>query len=127
ALVIVNRCDDESYDEDYEIVCELLEHPCPTLAVSATTGRNLDLLKKQIYDMFGIIRVYSKPPGYEPNLDAPFVMPKGGTVEEFAYAVHQDFGTQLKSARVWGKGVFDGQMVGRDHVLHDLDIVELRI
>ncbi|RPI50935.1 MAG: TGS domain-containing protein, partial [Chloroflexi bacterium] len=40
--------------------------------------------------------------------------------------VHRDFLYNLKSARVWGSGVHDGQMVGRDHVLHEGDVVELR-
>jgi len=31
----------------------------------------------------------------------------------------------VKSARVWGSGAFDGQTVGRDHVLRDKDVVEL--
>ncbi len=41
-------------------------------------------------------------------------------------SLHKDFLTRFKSARVWGKGVFDGQMAGRDHQLHDGDVVELR-
>jgi len=32
----------------------------------------------------------------------------------------------LKTARVWGSTAFDGQMVTRDYVLQDGDIVELR-
>jgi hypothetical protein len=32
----------------------------------------------------------------------------------------------IRSARVWGKEVFDGQPVGRNYVLQDGDIVELR-
>ena len=31
------------------------------------------------------------------------------------------------AARVWGTGVFDGQTVTRDHVLHDKDVVELHV
>jgi ribosome-interacting GTPase 1 len=54
-------------------------------------------------------------------------MSKGGTLQEFAALLHHDFYDKLRSARVWGKGVFDGQLVARDHVLHDGDIVELRI
>ena len=46
-------------------------------------------------------------------------------MEEFAEKVHQDFVAMLKSAKVWGSGVFDGQTVGRDHVLEDGDIVEM--
>ena len=53
-------------------------------------------------------------------------MQRGGTVDDFAEKVHKDFVEQLKSARVWGHGVHDGQQVGRDHVLHDGDIVELK-
>jgi ribosome-interacting GTPase 1 len=73
------------------------------------------------------MRVYSRPPGRDPDFSAPFLLEKGSTVAEFAEQVHQDFYEQLKTARVWGQGVFDGQMVSRDHVLHDGDVVELRI
>ncbi|MDH4138337.1 MAG: TGS domain-containing protein, partial [Anaerolineae bacterium] len=80
-----------------------------------------------VFERLEIIRVYAKPPGKEPDLSAPFVLKKGSTVAEFAGKVHKDFLERLQSARVWGKGVYDGQMVGRDHVLHDGDVVELRI
>jgi hypothetical protein len=33
----------------------------------------------------------------------------------------------LKSARIWGSGLHDGQTVGREHVLHDKDVVELHM
>ncbi len=126
-LVLVNKYDDESCDEDYEIFGELLAGDWPLLPVSATTGRNLERLKQVVFERLDIIRVYSKPPGREPDLSEPFVLDKGSTVAEFAGKVHQDFLKGLKSARVWGSGVYDGQMVGRDHVLHDGDVVELRI
>jgi ribosome-interacting GTPase 1 len=59
-------------------------------------------------------------------MQAPFVMKKGSTVADLALKVHRDFSENLKSARMWGSGVFDGQPVGREHVLQDGDIVELR-
>jgi ribosome-interacting GTPase 1 len=127
-LVLANKADDEAADADVEVFCELLEEPWPVLGVSATTGHNLDALKWRVYEMLDIMRIYSKPPGQQqPNYDAPFVMKRGGTLEEFAGRVHKDFLVNLKSARVWGSGVHDGQMIGRDHVLHEGDIVELRI
>ena len=46
---------------------------------------------------------------------------------ELAALVHRDFAEKLKSARMWGTGVFDGQTVPRDHVLHDRDVVELHV
>jgi uncharacterized protein len=126
-VVVANQVDDERLDDDFAALCELLEKPCPLLAVSVVAGRNLESLKQAIFERLQIMRIYSKPPGREPNLDSPFVLPLDSTVEEFAGRVHKDFLENLKSARVWGEGVFDGQLVGREHVLHDGDVVELRI
>jgi ribosome-interacting GTPase 1 len=124
-LILVNKSDDETSVEDFEIFCELLEDEWPMLPLSATTGRNLELLKQTVFERLGIIRIYSKTPGREPDFATPFVMEKGGTLEDFAGKIHQDFVENLKVARVWGDGVYDGQPVGRDHVLHDGDVVEL--
>ena len=126
-LVVVNKVDDESLDEDYEVLCELVGDRWPLLPLSAETGRHLETFKWTLFEKLGIIRVYSKPPNKEADLSAPFVLKKGSTVEVFAGTVHQDFVKQLKSARIWGTGVYDGQMVGRDHILHDGDVVELRV
>ena len=126
-LVVANKCDDASCDENLEIFCELLEEDWPTVAVSASNGRNLERLKEAVFERLEIIRVYSKPPGEEPDLSEPFVVKKGTTVEELAGKVHKDFLERLKTARIWGSGVHDGQLVGRDHVLQDGDVVELRI
>jgi small GTP-binding protein len=126
-LVVVNKVDDEEADEDFEVLLELLEDSWPLVPASARTGYHLDDLRWAVFERLNIIRVYSKPPGREPEFGAPFVMARGSTVEEFAAKVHQDFYRQLKSARVWGSATFEGQMVGRDYVLHDRDVVELRI
>jgi ribosome-interacting GTPase 1 len=126
-LVLVNKSDGESSDEDFEIFCELLEDDWPLLPLSATTGRNLELLKQTVIECLEVIRIYSKAPGKEPDFTAPFVMKRGGTVEDFAGKIHKDFVDSLKLARIWGDGVYDGQPVGRDHVLHDGDVVELHI
>jgi ribosome-interacting GTPase 1 len=125
-LVLVNKNDDERSDEDFEVLRELLEDDWPLLPVSAATGRNFERLKQAVFEQLEIIRVYSKPPGEEPDLSAPFVLKKGSTVAELAGKVHQDFFHRLKSARVWGSATYDGQMVSRGHVLQDGDVVELR-
>jgi len=126
-LVVVNKNDDESSDEDFEVLRELVGDEWPLLPISVATGRNLERLKRAVFERLDIIRVYSKPPGKEPDLSVPFVMRKGSTVADFAGKIHQDFLEKLKAARVWGSAAFDGQMVGRDYVLQDGDVVELRI
>jgi ribosome-interacting GTPase 1 len=108
------------------VLCELLEGQWPILPVSATTGHNMEQMMQAVFEQLDVIRVFSKPPGKEPNYNAPFVLKKGGTVGDFAAKVHQDFAKNLKSARVWGSATHDGQLVGRDHVLHDQDVVELK-
>jgi hypothetical protein len=97
------------------------------ISVSTITGRNLELLKNTLVDKLEIIRVYSKAPGKEPDLTSPFVLKRGSTVEDFASKVHKDFVDKLKIAKVWGDSVFDGQMVQRDYILQDGDVVELHI
>ena len=126
-LIIANKCDDPASDLDCQAFGELLDKDWPILPISATSGRNLDVLKMAIVDHLDLVRVYAKPPGKEADLSAPFVLKSGSTIEELAGKVHKDFLTNLKFARVWGEAVHDGQMVGRDYILQDGDIVELRV
>ena len=126
-LVIANKCDDKSCDGVFDIFGELLEEEWPLLPVSVTNERNLDDMKQAVFDELEIIRVYSKIPGKEPDLGEPFALKKGNTVADMAAKVHLDFYENLKSARVWGSSAFDGQMVQKDYVLQDGDVVELRI
>jgi len=126
-LVLSNKFDDDNFDDNFEIFCELLENDWPSIPVSATTGRNLEQFKRMLFERLEIIRVYSKAHGKEPDFNEPFVLKKGDTVEDFAGKVHQDFARKLKTARLWGTAVYDGQLVQRDQVLSDSDIVELQI
>jgi len=126
-LVLANKNDDQSTDENLEIFRELADNDWPMISVSTITGRNLELLKNTLVLELQIIRVYSKAPGKEPDLTSPFVLKKGSTVADFAEKVHKDFVNKLKIAKVWGDGVFDGQMVQRDYILRDGDVVELHI
>lgn len=126
-IFAVNKYDDEADEEVWQILQELMEDAPPMIPISAKTGYNLELLGRRIFKDLKVMRVFSKPPGEDPDLTAPFVLEVGSTVEEFAAKVHRDFFEQLKSARIWGSGSFDGQVVSREQVLRDGDIIELRI
>jgi ribosome-interacting GTPase 1 len=126
-LVLANKSDNADTDENYEIFCELLGDDWPLVSISVTTGRNLKLLKKVLVEKLNIIRVYSKSPGKKPDLSTPFVFKNGSTMADFAGKIHRDFVAKMKSARVWGALVYDGQMVQRDYVLQDGDVIELQI
>ncbi|MGA2403703.1 MAG: GTPase [Syntrophobacteraceae bacterium] len=126
-LLSVNKVDDESAEEDYRAFQELCEPPSPSIPISILAGYNLWEFLRKIYEMAGVIRVYTKSPGKEPDLKSPFVLPKNSSLEELAEEIHKDFVSKLRFAKVWGRSVFDGQMVQRDYVLQDGDIVEIHI
>ena len=126
-ILVINKSDYENFNDDYNVFCELLEEKCTKIPVSAQTKDNLDNLKKLIFEKLNIMRIYSKKPGKPPQMESPFILKIGSNLEEFAVKVHKDFLQNFKTARIWGKDVFDGQLVGRDHILYDGDVVELHI
>ena len=59
--------------------------------------------------------------------DEPLALEPGATVEDVADAIHHELAASFLAARVWGPSArFDGQHVGRAHVVADLDEVEIR-
>ncbi len=126
AIVVANKLDAPGAADRLELLREV----CPSLpiiAVSTTTGWGMDELRGWLFGLLSKIRVYTKAPGKKVDKSAPFTVPRGATVIDAAAAVHKDFVRDLKSAKVWGRNTFDGQLVPRDHVLEDGDIIELRI
>ena len=126
-LLVVNKVDDESNEDDYRAFLELCEPRLPSIPISVLGGYNLSGFLKKVYEMSDLIRVYTKSPGKEPDLNSPFVLRKETTLEDLAEQIHKDFVTRLKFAKVWGRFVFEGQMVQRDYILRDGDVVELHI
>lgn len=126
-LMIANKIDTPDAADRLEIVREMFESRFPISVISAETGQGLPELRQALYDLLGVMRIYSKPPGKPADMSSPFTCPIGSPVATFAGCVHQDFVDKVKSAKVWGTGVFDGQTVGREHILHDKDVVELQL
>ncbi|MEW6668039.1 MAG: GTPase [Thermodesulfobacteriota bacterium] len=126
-LLVMNKVDAESDEDDYRVFLELSETKLPGLGISVLRKRNLETLIRKIYDLSGIIRAYTRAPGKEADLAAPFVLPKGSTLEDLAGRIHKDFQRKLKYARMWGTSVYDGQMVQRDYVLQDGDVAEFHL
>ncbi len=126
-LLVANKIDLPGAADRLEIVKEFLGHRFPVHVISAEHGTGLEELREAIYCSLNVIRVYTKQPGKPPDMSSPYTCPIGSTVAQMATLVHRDFEQGLKSARIWGTGVFDGQSVGREHVLHDKDVVELHM
>lgn len=126
-LLVANKIDLEGASDRLEIVREMYGSRFPIHVISAEHGTGLEDLREAIYQFLKVIRVYTKQPGKPADMTSPFTCPVGSTIVEMAGLVHRDFAEQVKSARIWGTGVHDGQTVGREHVLHDKDVVELHL
>lgn len=124
-LLVVTHGDDPDVDLRLEFLRELAPHTLPIVKVELDRRESCEALRTQIFAALGVIRVYTKAPGKPASYDAPFTISAGGTVEDLAEKVHRDLADKLKYAKVWGTGVHDGQSVGREHILHDRDLVEL--
>jgi len=124
-LLVGNKLDAADAADDLAILKELYGARFPILALSAETGEGLEALPRALFELLELVRVYTKSPGRKLELTAPYVLRRGSRLTDLAAHVHHDFLTQLKYARVWGHGKFEGQMVNRDYLLVDKDVVEL--
>jgi ribosome-interacting GTPase 1 len=126
-LVVANKLDAQGGGENLEFLREIVGKDLPILPVSAVTGEGIEEMKAALYELLGVVRVYSKIPGKKADMKKPFVVKRGSTVLDVARKIHREFGDHLKFARVWGSGKFDGQVVERDHIVEDEDVLEVHV
>ncbi len=127
SFLVANKTDLDPGGENFEALKFFYEAQLPIVPVSAATGAGLEGLRRRIFDLLRVIRAYSKPPGNKVELTDPHVLKRGANVLDIARSVHKDFAEKLAYARLWREGSFNGQMVTRDEVLQDQDVVELHI
>ncbi len=96
------------------------------LPVSILDDGSLDRLREAIWRLAGLLRVY---PRHEGKIGAePFALPIGATIAEVADEIHHELGVDCAGALVWGRSArFEGQRVGRSHVVTDGDVVEILV
>lgn len=124
-LVVVTGMDLPGAEEDLGALDELTEGAWPRVAVSVPQRTGIEELARATFQALDIIRVYSKEPGKDADLERPFTLPRGATVSDLAARIHKDIAAQLKHARVWGPSAHDGQSVKGGHVLMEGDVVEI--
>jgi ribosome-interacting GTPase 1 len=127
SLIIANKSDHPHAAEGLKALKAFIDPEFTLIPVSTVKETSLEDLKKRIYMLLDVIRVYSKIPGKKVNLKDPYVFKKGSSLMDMAKTVHKDFSQKLKYARIWGENKYQGQKVNRDYVLEDEDIIELHI
>jgi len=125
ALIAANKCDAPDAADALAILRETYPR-LPTVAVSAETCEGLEDLRRRIWEMLDLVRAIPKPPGKPPDYDGPILLRRGGTVIDMARVIHAELAEHLKRARVWkSPDHADGAFVARDHVVADMEVIEL--
>ena len=92
--------------------------------VSIIDEASLDAFRAAVWRLTGLIRIRLRKNGTVD--EEPLALHPGATVTDVADWVHHDLGASFTAARIWGASArFDGQRVGRDHVVADNDVVEI--
>jgi len=87
----------------------------------------IEELKEKIFNSFKVLRIFTKEPGKEKSNKA-MIMKPNSTVRDAAEKILKGLSTKIKETRIWGpSSKFSGQVVGLNHQLKDLDVVEFKI
>jgi hypothetical protein len=122
ALLAATKC-----DEAAEATVARLRRAFPeldVLPVSVLDDESVDRLREAVRELTGLVRVFLRR-GQETD-DEPLALHPGATVEDVADGIHHELAETFGAARVWGPSArFEGQRVGRAHVVLDGDVVEI--
>jgi len=92
--------------------------------VSVLDDTSVETLRETLWALTGLIRIFLRHLGEEEG--DPIALRPPSTVADVADAIHHELAAECRGARVWGASArFDGQRVGREHVLADGDAVEI--
>jgi len=118
-LYVLNKIDQISIEE-----LDIIDK-CPHyVPISAADEWNFDELMEKIWEYLDLIRIYTKPKGQAPDYDAPVIIRRNSSISDFCNSIHKGLMKEFKHGMVWGTSVkHNPQIVGKDHVLEDEDVV----
>ena len=126
-LLIATQTTDEC--EDWPIRLQFLKDqvqvPFDVLPVDWNDQDQSTRVKEAVFRQLNVLRVFTKKPGEEPDLQTPLAVASDATVMDLALQIHEDLAESLQYARLWRDQQHDGQTVGADYALRDHDVVEL--
>ncbi len=122
AILAVTRADEADADAFARLAAAFPE--LPVVRVSVLDDASLEAFRDAVWALTGLIRIRLRTAaGIE---DEPTALEPGSTVVDVADRIHHDLGRATIGARISGPSArFDGQRVGRDHVVLDGDVVEI--
>ena len=123
-IIFINE--NKSEEELRKISSTLQSRKYNFAIINLENKESLEELKSKIFESFDKIRIYTKEPGKEPDKNKPLILELESTVKHAAKKIIKNL-ENLKKTRVWGpSSKFPGQVVGLNHKLKDLDVVEFK-
>ncbi|XVF25199.1 hypothetical protein REPUB_Repub13aG0192700 [Reevesia pubescens] len=100
-----------------------------SVVISCNLKLNFDRLLSKMWEEMGLVRVYTKPQGQQPDFGDPVVLSadRGGcTVEDFCNHIHRSLIKDVKYVLVWGTSARHyPQHCGLGHAMLDEDVVQI--
>jgi uncharacterized protein len=122
AILAVTRADEADPGAFDRITAEFPD--LEAVRVSILDDAALEAFREAVWRLTGLIRVRLRTNGV--TEDEPLALEPGASVTEVADSVHHELGATFAGARVWGPSArFEGQRVGREHLVEDGDVVEI--
>ena len=123
-IFVYNKIDMISM-EDVEYLSSLPD----SVVLSANKGYGNQYFLDTIWDYLGLVRIYTKKKGEQPDFEKPIVLRKhkgGFSVLNAINNIHNKLLNDFKEAIVWGSSVkYSTQKCGLKHILHDEDVLQI--
>ena len=128
-IIVFNQSDQLNDNEKRKLKAKLQSKKYNFVIISCIPhwpNNGIEELKKKLFNSFDIIRVFTKQPGKDKE-KRPMIMKPKSTVKDAAEKILKGFSKKVKQSKIWGpSSKFGGQVVGLDHKLKDMDVVEFK-
>ncbi len=125
-IIAFNKIDLLNENEKRRLEANLKSKRYDFILISAKTSENIEELKEKVFQTFEKIRVFTKEPGKEKS-PRPIILNPRATLKNVAEKILKGFSKNIRQTKIWGpSSKFPGQIVGLNHELKDLDVVEFK-
>ena len=125
-IIVFNKTDLFSENEKRKISSTLASKKYNFVLISAEIGEGIEELREKLFQSFGKIMVYTKEPGKE-KAKKPIILAPNSIVKDVAEKIFKGFSSHILQTKIWGpSSKYPGQVVGLNHKLKDLDVVEFK-
>lgn len=126
-IILLNKIDLLSENEKRKIFATLQSRKYNFVLISTETKEGIEPMKEKLFQSFGKIRVYTKQPSEKQKTKKPIILNPNSVVKDVSEKILKGFSSKIKETRIWGpSSKYQGQVVGLNHKVKDLDVVEFK-